>query len=109
MPSPTEISVAQLSRIIGLPGAPMFVDVRPCADGSSGRHVLPAAQQMESQSVSLWADKFSGQRVVVFCRDGGDPRQGTPGWLRPPGLYAQTLQGGFETWRAAFHAAIHPD
>ena len=28
MPSPTEITVAQLSRLIGLPDAPAIVDVR---------------------------------------------------------------------------------
>jgi len=109
MPSPTEISVAQLSRIIGLPGAPMFVDVRPCADGSSGRHVLPAAQQMESQSVSIWADKFSGQRVVVYCRDGGDASQGTAAWLRQAGIDAQTLEGGFEAWREADQPLLRMD
>src|SRR5260221_11352064 len=52
MPSPTEISVAQLSRIIGLPGGPMLVDVRPCDDGGPGRHLLPTARQMKSQTDS---------------------------------------------------------
>ena len=28
MPSPTEIAVAQLSRLVGLPGAPVLADVR---------------------------------------------------------------------------------
>jgi hypothetical protein len=28
MPSPTEITLAQLSRLIGLPGAPVLADVR---------------------------------------------------------------------------------
>ena len=28
MPSPTEITVAELSRLIGLPNAPYIVDVR---------------------------------------------------------------------------------
>jgi len=38
----------------------MFVDVRPYAPTAvQGRHVLPAAQQMEiPKSVSIWADKF---------------------------------------------------
>jgi hypothetical protein len=29
MPSPTEISIEQLTRIIGLLGAPTLIDVRP--------------------------------------------------------------------------------
>src|SRR5713226_1740283 len=99
MPSPTEISVAQLSRIIGLPGAPMLVDVRPCDDPGSGRYVLPTARQMKSQTVSTWAHNFSSRRVIVYCRDGGDVSQGTAAWLRQAGIDAQTLEGGFEAWR----------
>jgi rhodanese-related sulfurtransferase len=101
MPSPTEISVAHLSRIIGLPGAPVLVDVRPCDDGASGRQLLPTARRMQSQTVSAWAHDFSGQRVIVYCRDGGDVSQGTAAWLRQAGIDAQTLEGGFETWREA--------
>lgn len=101
MPSPTEITVAQLSRIIGLPGAPMLVDVRSGTDSGSVRHVLPTARQMESQNVSTWADKFSGRRVVVYCQDGGSVGQGTAAWLRQAGIDAQTLEGGFEAWSKA--------
>jgi rhodanese-related sulfurtransferase len=100
MPSPTEISVTQLSRIIGLPGAPVLVDVRPSEDGGSGRRLLlPTARHMESQTVSTWAHIFSGQRVIVYCRDGGDVSQGTAAWLRQAGVDVQTLEGGFEAWR----------
>jgi rhodanese-related sulfurtransferase len=98
MPSPTEISVAQLSRIIGLPGAPMLVDVRPGDDRGSGRYLLPTARQMKSQTVSTWAHEFSGRRVIVYCQDGGDVSQGTGAWLRQAGIDAQTLEGGFEVW-----------
>jgi rhodanese-related sulfurtransferase len=101
MPSPTEISVAQLSRVIGLPGAPMLVDVRPFTACSSGRQVLPTARQLDSQYVSTWADQFSGRRVVVYCQDGGDLSQGTAAWLRQAGVDAQTLDGGFQAWRKA--------
>jgi rhodanese-related sulfurtransferase len=101
MPSPTEISVAQLSRIIGLPGAPMLVDVRPCDDRDSGQHLLPTARQMKSQIVATWAHNFSSRRVIVYCRDGGNVSQGTAAWLRQAGIDAQTLEGGFEAWRKA--------
>ena len=63
MPSPSEISVPQLSRIIGLPGAPVLVDVRPCDDGGSDQHVLPTARQMISETVPVWVHSFSGRRV----------------------------------------------
>jgi rhodanese-related sulfurtransferase len=101
MPSPTEISVTQLSRIIGLPGAPMLVDARQRDDSGSGRQVLPTARPMEAQAVSAWAHDFSGQRVIVYCRDGGNLSQGVAAWLRHAGIDAQTLEGGFEAWREA--------
>jgi rhodanese-related sulfurtransferase len=101
MPSPTEISVAQLSRIIGLPSAPMLVDVQLYDDHGLGRRVLPTARQMKSETVSSWAQNFSGRRVIVYCRDGGDVSQGTAAWLRQAGIDAQTLEGGFEAWRKA--------
>jgi hypothetical protein len=62
---------------------------------------LPTARQMESKTVSTWAHIFSGQRVIVYCRDGGEVSQGTAAWLRQAGLDAQTLEGGFEAWREA--------
>jgi rhodanese-related sulfurtransferase len=101
MPSPTEISVAQLSRIIGLPGAPVLIDVRPCDGQDLGRHALPTAQQMKYETVSIWAHSFSGRRVIVYCRNGGDVSQGTAAWLRQAGIGAQTLEGGLEAWRRA--------
>jgi rhodanese-related sulfurtransferase len=101
MPSPTEISVTQLSRIIGLSDTPALVDVRPNDDGGSGRRLLPTARHMEPQTVSAWAHNFSGQRVIVYCRDGGHVSQGTAAWLRQTGIDAQTLEGGFDAWREA--------
>jgi rhodanese-related sulfurtransferase len=109
MPSPTEISVTQLSRVIGLPGTPALVDVRPCDDGGSSRRSLPAARQMGSQTVSTWAHSYSGQRVIVYCQDGGEVSQGTAAWLRQAGLDAQTLEGGFEAWREAGQPLLRLD
>jgi rhodanese-related sulfurtransferase len=109
MPSPTEISVSQLSRIIGLPGTPMLVDVRPCDQGGSHRHVLPTARQMNSQTVSAWAHSLTGQRVIVYCADGGDVSQGTAAWLRHAGIDAQTLEGGFEAWRKTDQPQLRTD
>jgi rhodanese-related sulfurtransferase len=98
MPSPTEISVEQLSRIIGLPGAPMLIDVRPCDDRDTDRGLLPTARQMNSQTISTWAHNFSGRNVIVYCWDGGNISQGTAAWLRQAGIHAETLAGGFEAW-----------
>ena len=109
MPSPTEISVAQLSRIIGLPGAPMLVDVRPCDERGPDRHLLPTARQMKSQSrLDLGAHLFRPTRHRLL-RDGGDVSQGTAAWLRHAGIDAQTLEGGFEAWRKADQPLLRTD
>jgi rhodanese-related sulfurtransferase len=101
MPSPSEISVTQLSRLIGLPGAPVLIDVRPCDGRESRQPILPTARPMKFQTVSGWADSLSGQRVIVYCRDCGDVSQGAAAWLRQAGIDTQTLEGGFEAWRKA--------
>jgi len=100
MPSPTEISVEQLSRIIGLPGAPTLIDVRPNdGDGSdTDRSLLPTARRMNAQTISSWAHNFSGRHVVVYCWDGGNISQGIAAWLRQAGIGAETLAGGFDAW-----------
>jgi rhodanese-related sulfurtransferase len=101
LPSPTEITVPQLSRIVGLPGAPALVDVRSPQELGAEPLLLPAARHMDARTVSNWARLYSGKRVVAYCRDGGHISQGIAAWLRQAGIGAETLQGGFEAWRRA--------
>jgi rhodanese-related sulfurtransferase len=101
MPPPTEITVSQLSRIIGLPDAPILVDARPPEETVEDRRLIPTARHQRFQTVSNWASHYQGKRVVVYCGDGGDISRGTAAWLRQAGCDAQTLEGGFEAWRKA--------
>ena len=43
MPSPTEITVAQLSRLIGLPECPVIVDVCTDDDFAADPNLIPTA------------------------------------------------------------------
>jgi hypothetical protein len=45
MPFPTEIAVAQLSRIIGLPDAPPLIDVRAEEEFRADPRVIPTARR----------------------------------------------------------------
>jgi len=108
MPSLTEISVAQLVRIIGLPGAPKLVDVRTDC-GKLLDLLVPAARPLPFNAVSTWGRGFSGQRLVVYCSDGGGASQGVAAWLRQAGIDAQTLEGGFEAWRKAGYPLLRAD
>jgi rhodanese-related sulfurtransferase len=101
MPSPIEITASQLSRIIGLPGAPIVVDVRLREELEDEQRQLPTARHLNFQTVSNWASCYRSERLVIYCRDGGDISRGTAAWLRQAGNDAQTLEGGFDAWRKA--------
>jgi rhodanese-related sulfurtransferase len=101
MPSPTEITVQQLSRLVGLPGAPMIIDVRPSEEVKADPSLLPAARHMDSRELAKWAHDYAGHRVVVYCRNGGHVSQGAAAWLRNAAVEAETLEGGFDAWRQA--------
>jgi rhodanese-related sulfurtransferase len=101
MPAPTEITVPQLSRILGLPGAPALVDVRPREEFDADPFLLPAARHMDPRAAPQWARLHAGRRVVAYCADGGHVSQGVAAWLRDAAAAAETLQGGLAAWRAA--------
>ena len=99
MPSNTEITAQQLSRLVGLPTVPTIIDVRVPEDFDADRRVLPAAQRRDFATVSNWAPEFAGRRVVVVCQKGLKLSQGVAAWLRHEGASAESLEGGFEAWR----------
>ena len=53
MPSTTAITVSQLSRLVGLPGAPVIVDVRIDEDFDADRRLLPASTRRDFSSGEL--------------------------------------------------------
>jgi hypothetical protein len=61
MPSPTEITVAQLSHLVGLPGAPALADVRTEKEFESDPRLIPAAQRQPSTGVERWCRRYAGQ------------------------------------------------
>jgi rhodanese-related sulfurtransferase len=99
MPSPTGITVAQLSRLVGLPGAPVLVDVRTDEEFKADPQLIPTAQHQTSISVDPWRRRYAGQPVVVACRSGGTLSQAVAARLRHEGFEAQTLEGGYNAWR----------
>ena len=98
MPSPTEITVQQLARLVGLPGAPAIIDVRKDAEFKSDRRLVPTAQRHSSiAAIECWR-RYAGQPVVVVCQSGRTDSQATAARLRHEGLDAKTLEGGHEAW-----------
>jgi rhodanese-related sulfurtransferase len=99
MPSPTDITVAQLSCLIGLPGMPALVDVRTDEEFKSDRHLIPAAQRQPSTGIEAWCRRYAGRPIVVVCQSGGTPSRAVAARLRHDGIDAQTLEGGHDAWR----------
>ena len=101
MPSPTEISASQLTRIVGLPDAPSMIDVRTAEDFDADPRIIPAALRRNPLTVDVWAEAYRGRRAVVSCRHGGKLSQGVAAWLRNEGIEAESLEGGHEAWCTA--------
>jgi rhodanese-related sulfurtransferase len=109
MSFPTEISVSQLSRLVGLPGAPVLIDVRSERAYASETRLIPTALRHDSRDVSNWAKLYAGRSIVVICQDGQTFSPAAAAWLRHEGLEAQTLEGGFDAWRADRQPLLRAD
>jgi rhodanese-related sulfurtransferase len=99
VPSTTEITIPQLSRLIGLPNAPAIVDVRSTEDFTADPRLIPGSQRREFGMVAAWGADYQGQPAVVCCQNGLQLSQGVAALMRCQGIDAQTLQGGYEAWR----------
>jgi len=109
MPSNTEITVSQLSRLIGLPDTPTLVDVRPEDEHGDDPRLLPASYRRDYRTISDWVAGFHGRCVIVICGDGLTLSQGVAAFLRQEGIEAQTLEGGFTAWRDAGQLLLKRD
>jgi rhodanese-related sulfurtransferase len=109
MPSATTITVPQFSRLIGLPHTPAVIDVRIDDDYQSDQRLLPGSMRRDHGNIEQWATKYQGKSVVIVCQKGQKLSEGTAAWLRHGGIDAQTLEGGFETWRSAGDILVRTD
>lgn len=101
MPSPNEITVAQLSRLVGTPAAPFIVDVRSDEDFDDDPRILPTAVRCPHRDIAGLAEKLAGQRVVIYCQQGKKLSQGAMALLRHHRIASEALEGGHFAWRDA--------
>jgi len=109
MPSTTEITVSQLSRLIGLPQTPIIIDVRVQDEFAADPRLIPGAKRYDPEGLTRSAARFERQSVIVVCQQGLQVSQGVSAWLRHQGIAAQTLEGGFAAWRADGHLLVPSD
>lgn len=109
MPSNTEITVQQLSRLIGMPDQPCIVDVRLDEDYAADRRLIPASFRMAHAEAGSLDIPRCGERVVVVCEKGRKLSQGVAAQLRDRGIAAETLEGGFQAWKAGEGLLVNAD
>ena len=101
MPSPTEITVAQLSRLVGTPSAPVIIDVRIDEDFALDPDLIPSAFRHPHDDIATLTTDLADQRVVVYCQKGKKISQGAMAILRNHRIHAEGLEGGHFAWRDA--------
>jgi rhodanese-related sulfurtransferase len=101
MPAYTTISPEKLSRLIGTANTPALIDVRTDEDFAADPRLLPGAVRRDHKNVAHWGEDYAGQSAIVVCLRGQKLAHGTAAWLRHLDAAAETLEGGFEGWKAA--------
>ncbi|MEM7427914.1 MAG: sulfurtransferase/chromate resistance protein [Pseudomonadota bacterium] len=101
MPSPTTITVQQLSRLIGTPDTPVLVDVCIDEDFNDDPRLIPGAFRHPFSDIASLAADLAGRRVVVICQKGLKLSAGAAAILRDLGVPAENLEGGNFAWRDA--------
>ena len=101
MSSFTEISPDKLARLIGTAKTPVLIDVRLDEDFAADPRLIPGAIRRSHEQAADWAEEFSDQSAIVVCLRGAKLAQGAAAWLRNANVTAESLEGGFEGWKAA--------
>lgn len=101
MPSPDQISVAQLNKLVGTHNAPILVDVRDDEDFAPDPPYIPTAIRCSRLDVEQLAEGFKNSAVVVYRQKRLKLGEGASAVLRALGVRAEVLQGGYLAWREA--------
>lgn len=106
MPSPNEISIAQLARLIGTPAAPTVVDVCLDPDYEADPRLIPGAFRWPHDDILALAPGLAGARVVIACQKGLKLSQGAAALLRTADVAAEYVSGGMVAWHEAREPAV---
>ncbi len=101
MPAINTISPGKLARLIGMPSAPLVIDVQTPEDFAADPRLVPGAVRRSHENVADWAPGLKGRRAVVVCQKGQKLSEGVAAWLRHEGVEAESLEGGALAWAAA--------
>ncbi len=99
MAGPNVISIQRLSKLIGIPTAPIIIDVRIDEDFNADPRLLPASLRRDYRATNVWQSELGKRPIVVVCHHGAKLSHGTAALLRGFGHDAISLEGGFEAWK----------
>ena len=109
MPSPNQISVSQLARLIGTPDCPVIIDLRIDEDFEADPRLLPTAFRYSFTEIESLTPNLQGKRVVLYCQKGKKISEGAVALLRCHGIAAECLEGGQFGWREGGQLMIPAD
>ena len=101
MPSPNEITVPQLLRLIGTPKCPAIVDISIDPDFGEDPHLIPGSFRHPHTDIAGLKQRLAGRPCIITCQKGIKLSQGLAAWLRSDRIAAEYLQGGMYGWRGA--------
>ena len=99
MAAPNEITVPQLLRLIGLPDAPVIVDISIDPDFADDPYLIPGSFRHPHTDIEGLKTRLQGRACVITCQRGIKLSQGLVAWLRQDGIKAEFLKGGMYGWR----------
>jgi rhodanese-related sulfurtransferase len=106
MTSFTEISSAQLTRLIGTPDCPALIDIRIDEDFAENPRLIPTAKRFSHKNSAEIAAFIQGKKAIIICHKGAKLSQGVAALLRLEGIEAEGLEGGMVGWQGV---TVSPD
>ncbi|MBC7799109.1 MAG: chromate resistance protein [Gemmatimonadaceae bacterium] len=97
-----------LARLIGLPGAPVLIDVRTDEDFAADPRGIPGAIRRDWRAAATWGATVAGPCILI-CEGGLKLSHGAAAWIRAAGGIAEVLEGGMAAWRDATLPLVRPD
>ncbi len=102
MSSFTTISSDKLARLIGTANAPALIDVRTDEDFAADQRLIPGSIKLSHSKVPDWGGEFAGRTRHRCLPARRQARTGYRGLAAGNSAsQAETLEGGFEGWKAA--------
>src|SRR6266566_2092819 len=101
----SSISANTLYPQLGMPAAPVMIDVRREEDFAARPRLLPGARRGDPERTAQWAKTLPRARpVMVYCAHGRRVSQAAAETLAALGFNASYLDGGIDAWIETGHA-----